>query len=91
MALIEFYGKECPHCLRMAPLIEKMKADGLQIEQFEVWHDEKNAAKMEEYDRGLCGGVPFFVNTESKKFLCGGVDEKTFRAWTEGKAGESMD
>ncbi len=90
MALIEFYGKECPHCVRMAPLVEQLKKEGVKIEQFEVWHDEKNAAKMEEYDRGYCGGVPFFVNTTSKKFICGGADEKDLRAWAEGKGGDAM-
>lgn len=90
MALIEFYGKECPHCLRVAPIIEKLIAEGIEIEQFEVWRDETNAAKMEKYDRGYCGGVPFFVNTDSKKYICGGTDEKSLRAWAKGEAGERM-
>ncbi len=74
--------------MRMAPLVEKLKGEGVKIEQFEVWHDEKNAAQMEKYDRGYCGGVPFFINTTSKRFICGGVDEKELRAWAEGTGGE---
>lgn len=91
MALLEFYGTECPHCIKMAPLVKKLQDEGVKIEQFEVWHDEKNASKMEEYDRGYCGGVPFFVNTESKKFICGGVEEKDLRAWAAGEFGEAME
>ena len=90
MALIEFFGKECPHCIQMHPIIEKLKGEGIAIEQYEVWHDPKNAAKMEQYDRGYCGGVPFFVNTTSKKFVCGGMAEKDLRAWVAGTGGESM-
>ena len=88
MALLEFYGKECPHCVRMAPMVEKLKGEGHNIEQYEVWHDQKNAAKMEEFDRGLCGGVPFFYNSQSHRFICGGTDEKGLRAWVAGKGGE---
>ncbi len=81
MSLLEFYGKECPHCIRMAPIVEKLKKDGIKIEQHEVWHNEENAKLMETYDTGLCGGVPFFYNTESKKFICGGADESDLRTW----------
>lgn len=85
MALLEFYGKECPHCVVMMPLVDKLIAEGTKIEKFETWHNDENAKKMEEYDRGLCGGVPFFYNTESKQFICGDSDEKTLRKWAEGK------
>lgn len=85
MALLEFYGKECPHCVTMMPMIDKLIGEGIAIEKFETWHDEGNAAKMQEYDRGLCGGVPFFYNTESKQFICGEADEDTVRNWAKGE------
>lgn len=90
MSLLEFYGKECPHCLSMMPIVEKLKEGGIEIQQFEVWHDEKNAAEMEKYDRGLCGGVPFFFNTASKRFICGGTDEESLRALAKGDGGEKV-
>ena len=66
--LLEFYGTECPHCVSMKPLVEKLeKETGMKIEQYEVWHNEENMRKMEEYGAGLSGGVPFFFNTETKK------------------------
>lgn len=85
MPLLEFYGKECPHCIAMAPDVEKLIKAGHKIQQLEVWHDEKNAKKMEEYDRGLCGGVPFFYNTKSKQFICGEADAKKLKKWAEGE------
>ncbi|KKW36697.1 MAG: hypothetical protein UY81_C0017G0001 [Candidatus Giovannonibacteria bacterium GW2011_GWA2_53_7] len=85
MALLEFYGKECSHCLAMMPLVDRLITEGLKIEKFEVWHDETNAKKMDGYDRGLCGGVPFFYNTTSKHFICGEADEKTLRKWAKGE------
>lgn len=84
MALLEFYGAECGHCLKMMPIVDKLIEEGIAIEKLETWHNDENAAKMQEYDRGLCGGVPFFYNTESKKFICGEADEKTLRAWANG-------
>ena len=84
MALLEFYGDECPHCKRMEPLIDKLAAEGLKVERYETWHDEKNAAMMEKYDRGLCGGVPFFFNTDSGKWICGATDYDSLKAWAQG-------
>jgi len=56
----------------MRPLIEKLeKEHGVKFEKYEVWHNDENMKKMDEYDRGLCGGVPFFYNTETKAFICG--------------------
>lgn len=69
----------------MMPIVDKLIDEGFKIEKFETWHDEENAKKLETYDKGLCGGVPFFYNTESKQFICGEADEKTLRAWAEGK------
>lgn len=86
MALLEFYGETCPHCLSMKPLVEAMeKKLKVTVEKFEVWNDEENAKKMAEHDRGLCGGVPFFFNTESKQFICGSTDEETLHDWAKGK------
>lgn len=82
MALLEFYGETCPHCITMKPLVEQLeKESGLTIEKLEVWNNEDNAKKMQEYDKGLCGGVPFFFNTESKKFICGSASYKELKEW----------
>jgi hypothetical protein len=61
-----------------------LEKDGFEVEKFEVWNDEKNAKKMGEHDTGLCGGVPFFINTETKKFLCGSADYDTLKSWADG-------
>ena len=85
MALLEFYGKECPHCVTMMPMIDRLVAEGFKIEKLETWHNNENAKKLEKYDRGLCGGVPFFFNTDSKHFICGETDEETLRKWAKGE------
>lgn len=84
--LLEFYGTECPHCIKMVPLVEKMKKEsGVKVEKLEVWHNEENAKKLAGYDTGLCGGVPFFYNTETKKFICGSVSYEDLKSWALGK------
>ncbi len=66
----------------MTPLIERLKKEtGAKFDSFEVWHNEENAKKMDEYDKNYCGGVPFFYNTKSNEWLCGEVDYNTLKAW----------
>ena len=45
--LIMFHGRECPHCKKMMPLVEKLEQEtGVRFDKREVWHDEKNADLM---------------------------------------------
>jgi hypothetical protein len=70
----------------MAPLVEKLKEEEkMEVEQVEVWNNEENAKRMAEYDKGLCGGVPFFYNTESRQFICGGVEYDYLVKWAKGE------
>lgn len=86
--LLFFYGTECSHCEKMMPLIEKLEKElDKKFERYEVWHNEENAKLMDIYDKGFCGGVPFFWNTESKKWLCGEIDYQILKDWALGKSG----
>jgi hypothetical protein len=52
----------------MDPLVERLeKEEGVNIGKLEVWHNEANAKLMREYDKGYCGGVPFFFNKKTGK------------------------
>ncbi len=81
--LINFYGEECPHCLKMHTLVEKLETEtGAKVDRLEVWHNEDNLKKLEGFDpKGECGGVPFFVNTKSNKFICGEASYDELKAW----------
>ncbi len=82
MSLYNFYGKECPHCENMEPIIEQLKAEtGVSVERLEVWNDEANMKKLESYDKGVCGGVPYFYNTETQKSICGEATLDELKAW----------
>lgn len=70
MPLLHFYGRECPHCIKMEPLIAKLEDEGVTLEKYETWHNADNAALFDKHDKG-CGGVPYFVNTETGKTICG--------------------
>lgn len=84
--LMEFYGKECLHCMRMAPRVERLEKDtGLKVERYETWHDAENAKKLEEYDKIGCGGVPFFINTETGKTICGETTYEELKEWAGAK------
>ena len=82
--LLEFYGTECPHCVRMHELVVRLeKEEGVKVEALEVWHNEENEKKMLEYDKDLCGGVPFFYNTKTKKFICGESSYEELKDWAK--------
>ena len=86
--LIMFHGRECPHCKKMMPLVDKMiEEENIQIEKLEIWHNEKNADQMRSYGdiiKAKCGGqlrVPTFLNTETKDVFCGETEYKKLVEW----------
>lgn len=84
--LLEFYGTECVHCNAMRPLVAKLEEEiGVKFDKFEVWHNEENARKMEDVDKGECGGVPFFYNAKTGQKICGAVSYEKLKAWALGK------
>lgn len=84
--LLEFYGTECPHCVDMHELVVRLeKEEGVNFESIEVWHNKENEQRLIDLDQDRCGGVPFYYNTKTKKFICGEVDYEEFKAWALGK------
>jgi len=82
--LLEFYGKECPHCVEMHELVERLqKEESIEIDAIEVWHNKENEKKLLDIDKDLCGGVPFFYNTKNKKFICGSADYDELKDWAK--------
>ncbi len=84
--LLEFYGTECSHCHNMDPLIKRLEKElGIKVKKLEVWHNEENAMIMQELDKGFCGGVPFYFNKKTGKWICGETDYETLKNWAMGK------
>jgi len=84
--LIEFYGTECVHCREMDPQVSKLeKEEGIKVEKLEVWHSADNLNVMREFDKGYCGGVPFFYNKKTKKWICGSTSYEKLKEWALGK------
>jgi len=84
--LLEFYGTECPHCVRMHRHVEHLeKEEGVKVESLEVWHNEENEKRLLELDKDFCGGVPFFYNMETKKWICGETDYEILKKWAKGE------
>jgi len=86
--LLMFHGRECPHCKRMMPIVDRLANEaGIEFEKLEVWHEEKNADLMRSYRPVIaakCGGqlkTPTFFNTETNDVLCGEVEYEALKAW----------
>lgn len=86
--LIWFSGRECVHCKRLRPTVEKFEAENdLEITELEVWHNSDNAQLMREYGETIkeaCGGelgVPSFYNENNGKAICGMVSIESLEQW----------
>lgn len=89
--IIEFYGKTCPHCLTVSPIVEAVEKElGIQVRKLEVWDHDENHALMQKYEGIIaqaCGGyaaVPSFVNTKTNQALCGVHDKNDLKILFEG-------
>ena len=85
--LLFFYGLECPHCIVVEKYVDKLINEGINIKKVEIWHNEANDKMMEALDKGenMCGGVPFFLNQNTGKTICGEATYKEIKNWAEGK------
>jgi thiol-disulfide isomerase/thioredoxin len=84
--LLDFFGTECVHCHEMDPLVERLEQElKVKVEHIEVWHNAKNAELLQKLDKGFCGGVPFFFNRKTGKWICGSTNYEKFKAWATGK------
>jgi len=83
MALLFFYGIECPHCEKMLPLVDRLeREERVNVEKLESWHNDENQRKLEEIpEQAECGGVPFLYNTDSKKWICGEDTYENLKKW----------
>ncbi|HLC74346.1 MAG TPA: hypothetical protein VJH88_00650 [Candidatus Nanoarchaeia archaeon] len=80
--LLMFTGTECSHCHEMEPLLKKLEKEfKLKVERLEVWHNADNMKKLKELDNGKCGGVPFFFNMKTKKWICGSDSYENLKKW----------
>jgi hypothetical protein len=70
----------------MDPWIEKLEKElKVKVTKIEVWHNENNARRMQEIDQDRCGGVPYFYNKKTGKWLCGAVSYEKLKTWALGK------
>ncbi len=84
--LLEFYGIECPCCVHMHKLVVRLeKEEEIKIKSLEVWHNKENEKVLLELDKGLCGGIPFFYNTKTNKWICGEDSYENLKKWALGK------
>lgn len=86
--LIMFHGRECPHCQRMMPLVDRLEEEtGVKLERLEVWHNEKNADLMRSFRNIIepkCRSqlrTPTFLNTETNDVMCGEVEYGVLKKW----------
>lgn len=83
--LMMFTGTECTHCHEMEPLLKRLeKEEKVKIERLEVWHNAANMKKLQELDQGRCGGIPFFWNSKTQKFICGSAPYEKLKEWAIG-------
>lgn len=69
----------------MHTLVRRLEKElEVKVERYEVWHNDENRKMMAQYDKDLCGGVPFFYNTMTGKWICGETSYDELKAWARG-------
>lgn len=80
--LLQFTGKGDSYCKSMEPLKQRLREElGVEIRCFEVWYRPQNLELLQKLDGGRCGGVPFFYNKRSRRFICGATTYANLKAW----------
>jgi hypothetical protein len=70
----------------MHELVSKLeKEEGIKVESLEVWHNKENEARLMELDKEFCGGVPFFYNLKTNKWICGETSYDNLKKWAKGE------
>lgn len=82
---ILFYGEECDGCKQVLKEVQKLSEEGISITLKEVWHNKENMTQVEALDTEKCDGVPFFINTKTKKTICGAAPLDVIKAWALGE------
>jgi len=77
MTILFFNGTECAICHVVEPVLDRVaSAKGIVIEKKESYHDDANQALLFELAEGKCAQLPFLINTETGKYLCGNMSEE---------------
>ena len=85
--LLYFYGRGDDYCAQMEPLVQQLQDElKIKVKKFEVWHDSKNVELLQKLDPARCGGVPFFYNKASHRWICGATTYSNLKAWGAGTA-----
>ena len=84
--LLFFYGLECSHCIIVEKYVDQLINEGFNIKKIEVWNNKDNDQILTDLDIGddNCGGVPFFLNQNTGKTICGEATYKEIKNWAEG-------
>jgi len=84
--LMMFYGEECPECKEAIENLERLQdEEGIEVKQYEVWHDSNNQSLMMKYAEERCVGVPFLFNKETNEYICGPSSYEKIKRWAEGE------
>lgn len=85
--LLSFYGNDCEMCEYMLAYVKRVEKEaGVKIRRFETWsHPENEKLRSLCDSRAGCGGVPFFYNKETRRWICGATTYDNLKRWATGK------
>ena len=95
--LIFFYRISCPFTARARPelkcLESHLKNEGrtrYRLRKLEVERNQENLTLLDEVDKDLCGGVPFFYNKKTGAHVCGARQCAVLKEWAKMEPKESQ-
>lgn len=79
--LLEFFGRECPHCQSMSGLVSRLS---VPVCRLEVWHNSENMKVLQTIDKHIkCGGLPFYYNLKTGQYVCGATTFYNLSLWAD--------
>ena len=88
-----FFGDGCPFTKRAEPAIDCLEMHlGKRLNRLETWNSEENHnAYVAVGGMQNCGGVPFFYNNSTGKYICGVTTCDKLVDWAAAKYQSDLD
>jgi len=85
--LLEFHSIDCDQCEDMEPVLRRVERElHTKIERLEVYLHPVNWDLLQKLDKkARCGGLPYYYNRRTNKYICGATTYSNFKAFAEGK------
>lgn len=79
--LIGFHVDDCEYCQEMKTLLRRLELEeGIRVHILDA-SMPKNLKLLKRLDNGKCGGLPFYYNVKTNRYICGATAYENLLVW----------